>query len=888
MSTKTTFKRVALVAVAALGFGMLSAVPSSAGVITTVTGITAGTSSPARLGVAATNTLTVTSSATLASGNNIAVYAKVTSAPAGSAFATQQYSGASFVDGVQATGTPNKAVLNITEGTNVSTTDGGSFGTAVPATSDSSTVSALWTAGTTYGTTVPAKVSLTADVAGTYTVLVGVSAASATAAGAAYAAGDKTTTITFTVAGAPASIALASVAGSVIGGGTYGKVFSVTLKDAAGAATVLGANEAITVAETSAGTVTTGLGDYSAASEITTLTSAMISGGVYYIAVSARGTISTAGTGTLTVTGSGLLPATLTTNIATATVKGTTPTATAIAPEADETCAVATATVAARLSADYGTNCSSSLWTVTATNTSLTATLNGAMDITLPSGIRYSTYYTVPVATTNAAGSTVNTTSTDVTISTPVALADTSVLTVAIPASDAFDETISYTTAAAKTTSVIVPAANIVSATAATNALTVKSTDQYGEGLQYQAVTVTVTGRNTVTAKALGVTDVNGHLTFSHTDAGTTGTSDSVVFTVGSVAQATAFTITYGTVTVGTITITGGNTTASVANATSSTSAIEADDTPESAVVGGTVTVKDANGSLLAGVPVTFTVDKDGAAILSTKKTVYTGSAGTAATSVYAWKAGTYVVTATAGGKSTTASYTFGNSRAADARVLSATAEGGLVTAKVVDRFGNPVSGVTVYVSKTSGTGFFGTGVTKTSSTTGTDGTVDFAVTGTADIKVSTLDYAAVPGTNAAGQTCALAGNIDCAVGATAAEAFTATTAGTATVAEENVGSTFAPAGVSSVTVSVNNNAAADNAQAATDAASEATDAANAATDAANAAAEAADAATAAAQDAADAVAALSAQVSTMMASLKAQLTALTNLVIKIQKKVKA
>jgi hypothetical protein len=82
--------------------------------------------------------------------------------------------------------------------------------------------------------------------------------------------------------------------------------------------------------------------------------------------------------------------------------------------------------------------------------------------------------------------------------------------------------------------------------------------------------------------------------------------------------------------------------------------------------------------------------------------------------------------------------------------------------------------------------------------------------------------------------------------------------------------------------------AATDAANAATDAAAEATDAANAATDAANAAAEAADAATAAAQDAADAVAALSAQVATLIAGLKAQLTALTNLVIKIQKKVKA
>jgi hypothetical protein len=87
-----------------------------------------------------------------------------------------------------------------------------------------------------------------------------------------------------------------------------------------------------------------------------------------------------------------------------------------------------------------------------------------------------------------------------------------------------------------------------------------------------------------------------------------------------------------------------------------------------------------------------------------------------------------------------------------------------------------------------------------------------------------------------------------------------------------------------STTASVVNNAV----DAATDAANEATDAANAATDAALAAADAADAATAAAQDASDAVAALSATVAKLVASLKAQITSLTNLVIKIQKKVKA
>ncbi len=75
---------------------------------------------------------------------------------------------------------------------------------------------------------------------------------------------------------------------------------------------------------------------------------------------------------------------------------------------------------------------------------------------------------------------------------------------------------------------------------------------------------------------------------------------------------------------------------------------------------------------------------------------------------------------------------------------------------------------------------------------------------------------------------------------------------------------------------------------AAIDAANEATDAANAATDAANAAAEAADAATAAAQDAQAAVAELATKVASLMAGIKAQITSLTNLVIKIQKKVRA
>ena len=95
---------------------------------------------------------------------------------------------------------------------------------------------------------------------------------------------------------------------------------------------------------------------------------------------------------------------------------------------------------------------------------------------------------------------------------------------------------------------------------------------------------------------------------------------------------------------------------------------------------------------------------------------------------------------------------------------------------------------------------------------------------------------------------------------------------------------------------------ASTDAEAALDAALDAANAANAATEAANGARDAAEAATAAAQDAteaangakdaanaaSDAVAALATSIATAFAAIKAQITALTNIIIKIQKKVKA
>jgi len=115
----------------------------------------------------------------------------------------------------------------------------------------------------------------------------------------------------------------------------------------------------------------------------------------------------------------------------------------------------------------------------------------------------------------------------------------------------------------------------------------------------------------------------------------------------------------------------------------------------------------------------------------------------------------------------------------------------------------------------------------------------------------------------------------------------TTTTQGVAPIARvDDLSVTVNSSGISAVQAA---------AEAATDAAAEAIDAANAATDAANLAAEAADAATVAAEearDAADAATAaveeLATQVATLMAALKAQITTLANTVAKIAKKVKA
>jgi hypothetical protein len=498
-------------------------------------------------------------------------------------------------------------------------------------------------------------------------------------------------------------------------------------------------------------------------------------------------------------------------------------------------------------------------------------------------GAKYNANVTTAIASTGLLSTTTASLSVAIPATTAALPTGTTVATLVIDANT--DITITIKTQTATVDSLSTDPADLAgdfsirAAAASTNKFTAYVWDQFGNAVAGAAVTAAVTGRNATTVATSLVSDATGAVSFSVADTytGTLLNSDSLVFT--SNGQSSTVTINYTAYNpASTVTITGGAS-ADVAPTVTYSSISTAVAGASGATVKMTATVKDANGATLpAGIPVKWAISglTGKSAILVDATTGYdwstsmTNSNGEAITYVYAWGTGTVSVTATAGTvtSATAGKINFANA-ATDARVVSATANAnGVITAKVVDRYGNAVKGVSITATRTAGAGYFGgNAASATSGETNIDGTVDFIVTGgdaTVTIATTTLNY---------GQT-------------TSASGFVGATAVTAT----GIGASLAPAGVQTVSVSVTGITAAAEAtaQAATDAAAEATDAANAATDAANAAAEAADAATAAAQDAADAVAALSTQVSEMVNALKKQITALTNLVIKIQKKVKA
>jgi hypothetical protein len=883
MSTKTSIKRIALVAVSALGFGLMSVVtaPVANAAAVAPTTLTVGTVAPARAGVDLVVPVTA-AFATSGASDTLYVVAKVLTAPTGSVLA-----GAST--NVNSAG----AYLKVGASTNLTASVGANnpylefyggitnpSGTTDAQAGESFTVTASKTSAI-------ANLTIKPDIAGTYTIMISTNDGT-TEAKKTYAAGDVSTSFSFTTAGTPTAITFTRI-NATAGEGTGGSLTKVTFKDAAGNATIPGLNEAFSVTDDSSDVTTT---------EVVGTDAVISSGDMangFALIRTEGGTVSDDVTSIVTVTGSGLIPATLTSNYS-VTIRDNDYATSAIAVTTTTTGyeSALVAGVAGKI--EYNTSNASHGLTLTHASVAAAATGYTSLSVIDPSGINgwLSGSITYTLACAVAGTATAAVTSSKCT----VAAAPTTTKSILVFPTGTTDNTqgIGFGTAAGVQTTVTADLASVRLATGGSVTLSATVKNQYGVVMANTSVNASITGRNATTASTPLVSDANGQVSFKVTDGATaTGTSSTVTF-AGAVGGSGSTTITWGDVAVSTITATGGNTTAGVTAATVSSKDISAGDGAEAGAQTLSAILKDANGSLLSGVAVTWSVTGDGVAIPTNNVTTYTDANGKASSSVYAWKAGTYTYMASAGGKEGTGTITFAQTAAGEERTLSGSVSGSIITAKVVDRFGNPVPGVTVYASKT-GDGYFGTGVTKTSTTTSASGEAEFSFTGAATVKLSTISYDAVAGTFGSGQTSApkgYLGNSTTAAGL-AALALTPSVAGTTLAAEEYVGASFDAAGVDTVTLTVSATAATDAANAASDAAAEAIDAANAATDAANLAAEAADAATVAAEearDAADAATAaveeLATQVATLMAALKAQITTLANTVAKIAKKVKA
>jgi hypothetical protein len=913
MSTKTTFKRIALVAVAALGFGMVSYVPVANAAGQTAASIVVGTVPSARVGATVSVPLTIYLPAASVENDTITVNIESTSSPilGGAANAASTFGSGTTGN---ATGqvlalddaSSATAISNPTIADNSGNTASADYGRLDPADRAAGLADAAGVVAATSGVyqisaadKLAGYISLVAlvtpDVAGSYSFLVSANATGSTY----YVAGHVNTSFTLTAgATAPTGVTLTPLAGSsMVAGSPNGVPVAVTLTGG-----TLAGLEGVTISASGNSAVSTSVTGGTKGTDIT-LSRTNFSGGATAI-VWLRGTSTAAETVSLTASSTASASVYTTSRTfsilkqagdATNVISIQSPTATSVYAannvKVSSTTTYTVSTSSTSQKVGYTTPALADAAAVTASGTQGYVTVTDSLGLlTGVAGMVYDLPYSVAFGLTAAGGSlsfaanmsTVTAGTTAYTVDFPIkastwvgpSAATTITFKAATPAADSFT---------------ITPSTSILAAPGAAIAFDVTVLDQFNGTLTNANVTATTTGRNNPAAKVFN-TGATGTATFTSADLSTSTTNlvDTVTFTSGS-ATAGTVTINYGNTTVSTLTVTGGNTTASVNALTNTVNGISVGSSTagvEAGAINITATVKDALGNALTGVPVSFTVAGTGVAFTTNTATVYTGSTGTAVGKLYAWTEGTYTYTVTAGGKTTTGTATFGSIAAGNARVISATVSGNVVTGKAVDRLGNPVQNAVLYASTSGGANIGGAFVA--TGTTLANGTVSWVVTGSGEVTVSAVNPSDPAGTTAY-QTCALAGNRTCATATTAAAAYAATVAGTATTAEKHVGATFAPAGVASAKVTVAaDTSTTDAATAAADAAAEATDAANAATDAANAAAEAADAATAAAQDAADAVAALSTQVSEMVDALKKQITALTNLVIKIQKKVKA
>jgi len=732
MSTKTIYKRIALVAVASLGAGLLSVAPASAAL---GTAITVGGTNVARSGSASA---TVTLDAgTPASGNTMAITfltrngVTLNTVPAGISVTTTGTAGAGVAtSGATITMTASNADQLLTNIVIASSTPTGVYTYSAI----TGAASAVAKTGTFYVSSAPTK-----------------------------AAFDKATYAAEGTATAAATVALTDINGNpsyLISGEAVQITSSAT---AAISSVILLDSGNYTQAVGTTGNIATNLSN-----------SAGTAGAYTYTASAASGqTTFTSGTATLTVSAA---PATVeTVTLATGT----------LAIGRDTADSVGNRTNASNASAALGATSIYVSPTQTAVTYKLVDTgeaaaknfkysISQTSNVPFPGGVAAVGPVYLPAAVTTAGS---NGISVNLTITSTSALAGTGytltieggthdiVYTVLYQAPVAYDIDLSDSNAG-----------TIAAVKLATTSQKVKVTDQFGAVVSGAVVSYTTATRNTVAVKS-AVTGADGIATITTTDAAssTATTDDALNATIPSQTlvsgtytgatfdgtanttikyYATAADIAAATVTLAANRPTTAGTTATydLVVTTSTTASVTVDTTLDNSAsdqakiadqVLIAVTIANAAGSNPQGVPVSVSGSAGvfflqgatvGEVLVGTQtgaKTTlasYTGASGDYSFQAGFTKAGTATITVTSGTVSKTYSIKV---VAGAAGIVSATSETkGVVVAKVTDLWGNPVSGATVSFVAASGA-LLGGNFPSLSASTGVDGTASTVVTGT-------------------------------------------------------------------------------------------------------------------------------------------------------------
>jgi len=565
MSTKTTLKRIALVAVSALGVGMLASVsPASgaAGTGSTISSVVVGTVPTARVGESVTIPVTVNVSAAGASTETVILAVKVTSAPS----TLSGNTATSALSADNSTGT-NTAALGAR--LYASTNAGGTFPSThsyaglTASTARTTAPAGSYTGGFVVGTTTAGDlavggasrqaaaavvlnlagtasatgyVTIQPDVAGSYTLLTSATSWVGTdGSHMTFVAGDKSATATVTTsATGPSSVTLTRINSSHPASSTYGSLIRVNLNG------VLSGDEAINVTVSSGrvAKATLSAGNFTSVAPTATTTARMTKSDF----VNNIGFVNVLGTSASTITVTAASDGGLSSFSTSTTV--TVGTAISLATP---TFSANDGTVIASGAGQWKAG-TSPAYTISATRTSTTIVCG----YTDPAATKYT-----GVIVEDDGGQISGSPGTDNTLymnfyasvaSGSTASSWTLSHTALGTTSDAFtlqcdgttDDTIfSVSGAAAVGTTITASPSSVRGAAAGSVTIRALVLDQFDSPLTSSSTTVTVAGRNAARASETLITDSTGYVSTTITDSGSSSATDTITFTNTTTGTAT-------------------------------------------------------------------------------------------------------------------------------------------------------------------------------------------------------------------------------------------------------------------------------------------------------------------------------------------------------------